>query len=348
MAFVFLLLKQDSLTLVTKINQPPPLVFPKTVVNHQEIIDRKAFETFLQDFFSHYPKLETTIFLLNEIVFEKAIPLNKEVIIEDEVKKFVESVPFPLAQVEKRIIQTKATAYLYATNNALYQTIIAIAQQNGWQVKSVLPLSLYSQFLQGREISYDSLSQVLKQKTHLKEGNFLQIDDKKPSSNKKLPAKQLLMLLICLLFLGTAVWFALDNLGLLPKSTSNTSSVTPQIVSPALQPTQKLSPSQAVISPRASKKEAIAIQISNGSGIVGQATKVKNQLSAIGFTNVQTGNTAIVGASPSATTVAFSDKVPAEFKDAILAELKTIFTSVITEKVPLSDGSDVSITTGKE
>lgn len=345
MAFLFegqtvLFLRPNDLFIFTKLGQKQ-IVFPTAVIKNQEVVDKKAFEKFLRDFFSHYPKQSATLFLSHAIVFDRTVKVEAQTVVEEELKKFLDSVPLPAIHIATKAIQTPKSDFFYATNGDIYETILAIAAQYGWQIKQVVPLSLFDELLKGQQVSYAFFLRALKDKKLLDKGNFLEgeVEDE-----KEIPFKQYLMLGAGLLMLSGALLSAAYNFHFFPFS----SQLQPKravVVQPTKQPVVILSTPTPVSSEEATlKKEDVKIQVLNGSGVDGQAGKLKDQLGVLGFTNVETGN--VEGPTSNAAIVIFSEGVAQDFQDEILIELKKTFTTVDTQQLPEAEGFDVVITTG--
>lgn len=333
-----LFLRPNDLFIFTRLGQKK-IVFPTTVIKNQEVVDKKAFEKLLRDFFSHSPKQNATLFLSHAIVFDRTVKVEASTVAEEELKKFLDSVPLPAVHVATKAIQTPKSDFFYATNGDIYETIIAIARQYGWQIKWVVPLSLFDELLKGQQVSYAFFLRVFKDKKLLDKGNFLEGEEEE----KEIPFKQYLMLGAGLLMLSGALLFAAYNFHFFPFS-SQTQPKRAVVAQPTKQPVILNTPTPVSSGEATLKKEDVKIQVLNGSGVDGQAGKLKDQLAALGFTNVEIGN--VEGPTSNATIVIFSENVAQEFQDEILIELKKTFTTVDTQQLPEAEGFDVVITTG--
>src|SRR5579859_4626673 len=120
---LFLLLNPDRLQFFTKKNNPFELIFPQEAVNHQEVIDRKIFEKTIKDFLIHIKKHEVIIFLGNELIFQKSIPLSQKETLADEETTFFNEIPFPQGNVVKKTIRTNSHIWFFSSNRDLYQII---------------------------------------------------------------------------------------------------------------------------------------------------------------------------------------------------------------------------------
>lgn len=332
----FFLLRHNGLTVFSK-DQTKELHFPTEVIRHQEIIDQKAFEKLLNTVFSYFSNQDTVLFLSDELVFLKSVPQSQDTVIKEEEKQFTDTVPFASNHSERKTIHTKSALLLLAANSDLYKTITTIGQHYKCHIKRVIPLSLFAPLFGGQQVSYDLFAKILKEKELVKEADLL-LTTKEPTIKKPLPLKQIGLLSLSLLCLLAAVWWASTTLGLLPaqKTTKQTTTLPT--------PTTQVTSASPEVSPEI-EKSAIKIQVLNGSGVAGQASKIKDQLTAIDFTNIQIGNTE--GPTSNATIVVFSNRVPKEYKDAILAELKKSFAAIDTQNVPTADPFDAAITIGE-
>ncbi len=345
MAFLFegqtvLFLRPNDLFVFTKLGQKQ-IVFPTAVIKNQEVVDKKLFEKLLKEFFSHYSKQSATLFLSHAIVFDRTVKVEAQTIVEEELKKFSDAVPLSALHIATKAIQTSQRDFFYATNGDIYETILAIARQYGWQIKQVVPLSLFDELLKGQQVSYAFFLRVLKDKKLLDKGNFLEGE---AEEERELPFKQYMMLGAGLLMLSGALLFAAYNFHFFSFS-SQQQAKRAVVAQPTKQPVVVLSTPTPVSGEEAKlQKEDIKIQVLNGSGIDGQAGKLKDQLGVLGFTNVETGN--VEGPTSNAAIVIFSENVAQEFQDEILIELKKTFMSVDAQQLPEAEGFDVVITTG--
>lgn len=90
-------------------------------------------------------------------------------------------------------------------------------------------------------------------------------------------------------------------------------------------------------------KEVLAVKVLNGSGKVGEAGKVKEQLLKLGFKEIETGNSSKFGSTE--TKVSFSKNVSPEVKLELINDLSNVFKTV-TEGDGI-DSPDILVTTGE-
>ena len=140
-------------------------------------------------------------------------------------------------------------------------------------------------------------------------------------------------------FIAGAV-FALGILGFFAyKFRQNIASRT---ASPTPQATTSSAPSPTPV-PEV-KRENLKVQVLNGSGIAGQAAKVKEVLAGLGLSQIEIGNAE--GALAKETVVVLSKQVSDSLREEVVTKLEGIFEDVSTaDNGDL--GIDILITTGK-
>lgn len=345
MAFLFggtavLFLRANDLFVFINSDQTKQVVFPTTVIRNQEVVDKKLFEKLLKEFFSRLPKEKGVLFLSHAIVFDKSVKVEPQIVVEEELKKFLEAIPLPATHVAMKAIQTSQRNFFYATNGDIYETILAIARQYGWQIGQVVPLSLFDELLKGQQVSYAFFLRAFANKKLLEKGNFL---EREAEEEKEVPFKQYFMLGVSLVFLSGAFIFMAYTFNFFPFSVK-TQPKKAAVISPAKQVVVSNTPTPTSVEKAKFKKEDIKIQVLNGSGIAGQAGKLKDQLETLAYDNIEIGNAE--GPISNATIVIFSENVAQNLQDEILIELKKTFTSVDSQQLPVTEGFDVAITTG--
>jgi len=350
----FLLLRKDSLQIITKSQQPQQLTFPAEVVRHQEVINRQKFEQLISDFFSKskLSNIQGVLFLANDVVFQKQLPQTAS---EEDIQNFFNTIPFSQETIGKKIIRTKNGISLFATNHDLYNTVVLLAKQQAIDLKKVIPVAISPSLTQNNNFSFQLLSKAMSNGQLIELVNFLKEEEEKKTKNiqtNNSSMKQYLMLGASLLFLLGTIAVAVINLGLLPSHKENQHPTTVAKVTPLKRPAVSLTPSTSITplpsqtsSSETVSKAAIKIQILNGSGISGQANLVKDHLAALGFTNIQIGNASSVSAT---TKITFTKQIPSSYSNSIQEELQTLFTNVESQQsASISADYDVLVETGE-
>ena len=151
--------------------------------------------------------------------------------------------------------------------------------------------------------------------------------------SRKFPTK-LIVIIIILLLLAVGGWFFLIR----PSSES--------LVDGEPTPTPfEVQESTPIPTPEEIEREGVKIQVLNGTGIAGQAAKVKDLLTELGLSKIETGNAE--GAKATDTVVVFSPAVAGDLSEEIITLLKENFDNVSAQEADNSSEIDVLIATGK-
>jgi hypothetical protein len=347
---LYLVLSGNSLQVVSATGQQT-LTFPPEVVRYQEIVNKEAFEKLLLDFFTRSQKHEAGIFLDPSLVYHKALTVKNITpdAIKTEEENFFSSVPIASSASANLVVHGESEILLLSTNKHIFQTIKTLLSTRGWNIKFITPLTMFSESLQNHELNYQLLKKFQKQKKLIEKFNFLSVlTDDKPHEKKLISKKHLLLIalmFLCFLGLGVALFFNLNK----SSEKSQTVSPTPIItISPTLAPRslgEVGTPTPTASASATLSKEQIKIQIFNGSGVPGEATKINDILISLGFINIEIGDAE--GATSNTTIVIFSERTPTKYREEILAELKKLFSTIETQEIATSDSYDVFITTGE-
>lgn len=111
------------------------------------------------------------------------------------------------------------------------------------------------------------------------------------------------------------------------------------------EPTPTLSETEITSTPTKEPidKGEVSIEVMNGSGVSGEAAKLKSVLAELGYTDIEVGN---AGSSDYVTTeVSFKSSIDDEVKDEIIEELENIYSSVEVKDGSIGD-KDVEIIIG--
>ena len=146
----------------------------------------------------------------------------------------------------------------------------------------------------------------------------------------------ILMILALILIIG-GIFF------LVKKSSNKEVEASPTPESMGYETTQPEVTLEPTPSPAAVDKKNIKIQISNGTGITGEASFLQGKLKTLGYTNIAIGNAD--NEDYETTEVTFSSSMVKEIVDEITKELKSIYTNVNT-KTGSAGSYDIKIITG--
>ncbi|QQG47351.1 MAG: hypothetical protein HY044_04480 [Candidatus Woesebacteria bacterium] len=118
--------------------------YPVNLVLNQEIIDREKFVNFLLSFFKN-AKLsdrKVKIILGDSVVYQKSVSLN-EGEREEQVKKFLDSLPFEPGQVSAKIYNGKTASVVFAINKSFVDSFLRAFEIFGVNVLYLSPLSIF-------------------------------------------------------------------------------------------------------------------------------------------------------------------------------------------------------------
>lgn len=353
----FLYLTSKSLQLINSENTST-LDFESDVFSDREIINQDKFESNVVDFLKQQGSGAGNIILLlsSELVFQKSIVLDDTEEAQKEFQNFLEALPVKAEQLVKLKNYEEKNLNVYATDKKLYLSFKKICDKLGWKIESVIPASKVVGLSSKESLSWEEVKQVIENPDLFKKVNFLAQTEgysnlskaPKPRDNKKTSGKgKYIWGFLFMLIIGGAVagyvlgYVKLPNFNSSPKVENKVAAIiTPIISTPSATLTPAPSTSSAVVN--LIPKNKLKVKILNGSGITGQASKLKDQLLDLGFKNITTGN-----ASKSADTksmVQFTASVSAEIRKEVVDELNKTLTDVLSKVVDIQT-VDILITT---
>lgn len=349
-----LLLSSSSLQLLKK-DGIVTAQFPDNAVKHQEVVGLKELRSAIIAALHTEPPHETTLFLADDIVYSKLISVDSAS--GDQEGEFYTQVPISSANLVRISSSSQSgKKIISAASKSMYGAVLQILESGGWKVKYVVPAGL---FLSDGAVPGFSVLKKHSKKKLLEKYNFLQdqksaVMEKEPEEDEnalldedneifwtkknKIQVGVLVTMLVCL-FAFVGWYFFIRKV---PDEKLNQALITPTPMS-TLSVTPEITASQSsAITP----KEDVTIQILNGSGTPGQATKAQAALESDSFTNIEIGDAQ--NAAATSTIIVFTDSVSEVYRTEIVNSMKQIFVSVEEEIIPQTDGFDVLITTGGE
>lgn len=225
---------------------------------------------------------------------------------------------------------------------SLPEYVLSIFTRLKFKVRYIVPSTVFEGVIPAKQLTHTQTKTILKSEKLLKAGN-LNFYSPNEKSYKNLYLLALSVLLILLFFLGFNIFQNKNN----PEKPSKKDGLEiiyiddspPPSVQSMNSPSPTPSPSAVI------KKSDIRIKVLNGSGVSGQAAKVKNELLEAGFLEIETGNAS--SSSQQTTLVEYGPDLPGEFVNEIKRVLEDIFKKVGTNQNPEFTGTDILITTGK-
>lgn len=348
---LLIVLRASSLEVYNvKTEEKETLDFPQSIVKKQEILDFEKFEIHIEEFLARnsMKKQNAIMVLASDVIFETALPKEKEDDEKAEEEKLIKKVPGKEEQVVIKKLKDDEKVYLVAANKDYYQSVKYTFEKYGWKIDLVVSSTMFDGFEKEKPLEYSDVRQIVENKEALEVGNFLSEKDEisktrmEKASEKKESgwfslSNMLLLLFIALICAGGVFSLLFFNNVRIPAGRINLFIVpTPTLTHP---PTPTPTPEATL------KKEDIRMKVLNGTGTPGQAGKVKSAMNAIGLSDIQTDNAENQDATD--TIVAVSSKVPKSITDEIVKALQKSFSSVKTQD-STDSAFDVVITTGTE
>ncbi len=339
--------------------------FPPKIFQNIEVLDSAGFEKLIGDFLAGFKlnKKKALLLLSGEVTFQKAIPAVDQDKVAVMTQSFLDAVPFDPQNVVLKKLPMGDQILLLATNKEIYEILLKVIGNLNWKLISVAPLSVFKEKLGQSDDVLDigSARKVLSDNMLIKLSNFLsngegerdsdQAEDEE-TQKKGSPLTVVLIIVFALLIIS-GLGFEAVKLGVVKNPppfvksfVAGDSKKTPEKkVQPESSPSATPKPASASGSLQGltQQRGKVKIQVLNGSNVAGQAGKVKDQLSALGYQNIETGNTEN---SFTYTTLDYLSKVPNGVVDELKKELEKTFTKVTSEATK-SGTFDITITTGK-
>lgn len=334
--------------------QPKTITFPKKIIDGQNVLDKEAFFNLLTDQLFMIENKESVIVLGSGILFQHAVPKD----VKEDINEFYASLPYGQNSIVKKEIETDTKKYYLATNKDYIDTFVMAAENFKAAIAAAIPLSLFTDKVDQKELPEDLLTEIRSNTNLFHAGDFLQEmdikgkSDQSPTEDKSERVSEpvsiknsspvslqsgwskggiLFFFFLVLLSIAVAVggYFFLSNM-----NTNSSTSVTPTPTVPAATPT-----------PTPVEKTDLTVEVLNGTGIPGQAGKVKTIVEELKYAKVETGNADIEDAED--TSVTFSPRVSKAQQEEVIDALEEVF-ETITPKVIDDQEKDIVIITGVE
>ena len=319
------------------------LTIPVTILQNLEIVDSERFDKLLFDFLLKIKKQKALMVLSSDVLFEKETVAKDEKDLDGKYQNFKDSLPVSSDKVAIKKIISGESIFFIAVNKKIYQEISAVLEKAGWEIKAVVPVTLFKEKLgmEDNELAVSSANKILSDKDLIRISDFLsetQGEVIKKSPNYKIFIFFILgFILIFIITISLGIRFNFLSIpGLGNRGNSE------KLVKEAVEST----PSAFEESSKAANiEEYLSIQVLNGSGVAGQAAKVSSSLIEIGYKNIEVGNADVVGTK---TFAYFSKYVKEKDKEEIKNMLDENFTDVEIQEHSEDSEFDVLITTGEE
>lgn len=362
-AKALLYLKAHTLEIYLRgVEEVGKIEFPSVVLNHLEIIDQVKLNELIISFIAKtgLEKYSAIILLSDEVTFHKLFDRDTPAKEEEMVEAFFDKVPLDKTKISKKIVPVGDKILAVACNSNLYETIKNSLEGNDWKIEAIVPSSVFGD-LPGT-LNPELVEQIFSTGDLIEKGDLLKSDSPKTSSSevtdastpKKSPLKKILIALVVLILVVTVSLFILIRMGVIksafipfgPKEAPTVSATpTPTNASNVTEVQESTKSAESTSSAQpAFNREDINFQVLNGSERAGLASTVRDDLLALGYTDVEVGN---AEEATTSSTVRFNPTVDVKFKVEILKDLKTIFDKVVESPIEAGDFAAI-ITIGRD
>lgn len=340
---VILYFRKNSLELYTQDGRRDSVLeITDALFKNNQVVDANAFKEEILSFIakSDIGRAEGIVLFSEDIVFKKALPRMNTDTQKLEIETFFNDISSKLKDLSKNLYTLDHETILVAVDKKLSAVIHDAAHHMGWDILSVVPISLLGISFEGGRLTPEELKQISKKEKILHLANLLNNEEEITDTPVVRKNKNVFFYLVCGIVVVVLIAFFLYvfNLVKIPYiSSTNPDDLTIKVL-----PT-----SEAFLSPTdvpSKDKNALTIQVLNGTGIVGQAGKVKSLLTSVGYTNIESGNSSTKDTVE--TQIEFSKGVSKEVRDEVVKILKSMFGSIST-KESNEHAMDIVITTGQ-
>lgn len=331
------------------VSSPLKFDFSPELVQDMDIINEELLTKKLDEFIktNKIKPAEIIISFSQDCVFKKEIPEETS---EDEIKEIREDfeINIPFNNTCSKEFKGEKKIVLVGINKDLAEIIKCSFVNNEFTVSLIFPLwALYKE--QNVSFSVDVAENIIKHFNTLSSAGFdISIDfytnsdheDKdfvqegKPKNNR---LRLMIGVLIFLVLILVLVFMIFRNKR---QSAQSTMVPTQALPAPTFTPTPTITPTEAPKIP----KDQIKIEILNGSGVAGEADKIKTQLEEADFTDIKTGNAPTQSAA--SISIVFKPTVHESYKKEIVSEVESLGYEVSVKENQEID-SDIIITTKK-
>lgn len=355
-ALVFL--KPNGLDIFTQSGEySTSLEFTPEELRHLEVINAEKIAARIAKCISSLKSQQVLLALSDEVVFEKRLPSQEanQAALDD----FFANVPFDKQKIIQKVVSLEDEKVAISCNRQLCEIIVNTFHEKGWLIKHILPLSVFKTSDPGTPMAqevpdilrtinnhsaYDLVSGI-----HVKPGAAVEANPQAEDENADDAPRPTVTIQYNIWLLAILGIVILIMFGVLGYQFYQARSTSKEAVVPSIEPSVIPAASSSVevsATPAAEFKSTkdLTVTVLNGSGISGQAGKVKTELEKLGLTHIDVGNS--VTAENSKTTIAsFSASVSDKDQQGILDVLDTFFTSV-DSTISAKAQYDVYILTG--
>lgn len=319
--------------------------FPPGSVVDLEVRKFELLASSFREFLDQAKLAPSQIYLViaAELVFESGFPAKDPDSAKEEIELFIKSVPFE--HVASRVFLEGKGCKVCSINRELYETLQSVLESQENIVAAVAPATVLAQYLKSG-FNANSARQLLRKADLIRQNSLIYQEEAKeeqlqkgsdPRKNKKL-LTMLIVFGLMLVFLGIMVIRMMQENKVKPRPT--------QIPAPeAVAPTKA---TMAVVTQTATESgtnfKNLKVRILNATGTLGLAANAKEQLTSLGFDNIETSNSPTLNSTKQI--VGFSSSVSNLTRQKLVIEFSKLFGDPSIQE--LSDSTfDIVITLTK-
>lgn len=339
----------------------------KEIFNHLEVRNEEKFTQVVKSFLEQFPSDTVVVFLGKHLLFEREIEKSKETDPEkgDTVEKFLSMVPIAKPKLATKLLEGDASTLCIATNKEYYQLVIKSAELSSKKVVAVVPAFMFGGLENDGVFAPEGVESALADKQILTQSNFMDSNttgfaeepvksaesspEAQTSEAVQSNTKTIVLTIILIALLSFSLIFSYmnglfdrffsttPNLGPTPAPIASVAEVNPTMDAMKPEPTATLS---------AITMEDLRAKITNGTGVVGQASRAQDALTALRMKETLLDPVASKGAT--VTRLDYDPRVPRQLMLDVKIKLQTLFEKVEEKEASDTGEFDFLILTGKE
>lgn len=357
-------LTSGSLVIYPEKGKEKTILFAETLVKDKNVLDKEALTSYLaQELEAHAGKEKDIVIVVgNGILFQHAYsPDVKDR--EERRKEFEKNVPLDKSLWLEKIIETQTKNYELITDKDYVDSVALACERIGITIVGFIPLSLFTDDAAQESLPLPVVEEIRKSADLYEATSFEFVVNEKivknppvteseTSSSSPTPAETFVPapnefvlkqrktssggLIFVFILIGIIAFSAAGGFFILQNTLGNPKE-TKEEVAPSVTLTPTAIPTVA--------KDALTIQVLNGTGTPGQAGTVETLLEDSEFSNIETGNADTTDNEE--TTVVFTSEVGQAEQDEIVTLLEETFVTVAKQTTKEAEFM-VVITTGEE
>ncbi len=169
------------------------LEIPPALIRDVDVIDKSGFDTLVNDFIKTQKLAPAKLWIVfaESICFSKELNPKVPTELEDEVRDFLEAVPFD--QILYKKYKGTTGVRVIATNLELAEAVGEIFERNAFGLAGLVPQALFPGFNTRKTMEADFAKTVIANKNLMRQGNMLarvEVEKSAPAEPVQEPKKQ--------------------------------------------------------------------------------------------------------------------------------------------------------------